>query len=175
MATKKAAKKAGAKKPAKSKAKQHEAEPAAGGARQLISANKVRDLVKHYDICKARSAEATGSLGELTRDYVDQGLNSVAFGIANRIRRQAQRDPVKAAITLEDFKYYLYECMGIEKMLGKSMFSDAKPQTKPKRSRKAEAATNGAGEPDHTDQDTGTDMSQVLAAADAEEEGVTLN
>lgn len=128
MASKKSAKsktKSRSKKPA---AKRRQ-EPASGDhARMTISAAALKDLAKAFDQCKDRAAVANGSLGATTKGYVEKGLNTVAWGLVNRIRRQAQRDALKARITVEDFHDY-FDKLDIEGMLASNMFAEQEGRT----------------------------------------------
>jgi hypothetical protein len=171
----------GKKKPAAKKAGEPKAKKAArpveaqseGGGRQLISKAHLRDLADVYDKCKGRMSTLAGELGQTTKDYVDKGLNNVAFTLMNRIRRTAQRDPVKAAILFEDFQYYM-EALEIEKMFGKSMLPKQPPQTKPRGSR-AKAKDDDAETTSGPDETGEADAAPLAAAGEDETAGAPLH
>ncbi len=110
-------------------------------ARMTISAAALKDLAKVFDQCKDRAAVANGALGAATKGYVEKGLNPVAFNLVNRVRRQAQRDPLKARVTWEDVLDY-FDKLQIEDMLASNMFAEQEGRTT-KRDRKKK---NGKGE-----------------------------
>ena len=134
MASKKPAKPKTTKAASKAKAKPsravaNTAEADQDHVRMTISAGALKSLAIEFDRSKDRASKANGELGAATKAAVEKGLNTVAWGLVNRIRRQALRDSLKARVTVEDFNDY-YEKLAIEDMLAANMFAEQEGRKK---------------------------------------------
>ena len=150
-----------AKKP--SRAKTAAAEQTGDHDRMLPSKALILDLSSEMDKTLERTATLSGSFGQQMKDAVEKGVNQVAFRLAKRFHRMAQRDPLKAAITWEDFQYVM-ECLSFEKMIAKQMF----PASETRSGRRSHSKKNG-----HTQKQT--DIERDTSLADAMSEAIAAD
>lgn len=136
---------------AKSRAKPRAAaeirEPVDVGVRQLVSKSVVDNLAVEQKKCLARAGTASQDFSTEMKKAQEKGLNPVAFRLATRLTRMAERDPAKALVCWEDTQYYLLECLGFDRMTTKAMFPASETRSGKKPSRKK----NGAPAPAQTD------------------------
>lgn len=90
-------------------------------ARMLPEKRLIRELSTEMDATLERTSTISGTFGRSMKDAVGKGVNQVAFRLAKRLDRMAQRDALKAAVTHEDLTYYL-ECLDFDKKIAPSMF-----------------------------------------------------
>jgi hypothetical protein len=107
------------------------------GLRQPISKGNVISLAAWQKRCLARSAEAGQEFSTEMKKALERGLNPVAFRLATRLTRMAERDPAKALVCREDLDYYL-ECLDFDKMTSKSMFPASEVRSSKKSRKKPE-------------------------------------
>ena len=119
-------------------AKQASAEKSGDHVRLMPSEKLIIDLSNEMDKTLERSSVLTGAFGQSMKAAVEKGVNNIAFRLVKRFHRMAQRDPLKAAITKEDFDYY-WDILGLDKTLAKSMF----PAIETRSGKKPVTAKNG--------------------------------
>jgi hypothetical protein len=119
-------------------AKQAAAEKSGDHVRVMPSEKLVIDLSNEMDKTLERSSVLSGAFGQTMKAAIEKGVNGIAFRLVKRFHRMAQRDPLKASITREDFDFY-WDVLGLDKTLAKSMFPASET-----RSGKA-TAKNGKG------------------------------
>jgi len=136
-----------AKSRAKPKVTEARREPVDTGVRQLVPKSVVENLAVEQKKCLARAGTASQDFSTEMKKAQERGLNPVAFRLATRLTRMAERDPAKALVCHEDVQYYL-ECLGFDRMTTKAMFpaSEVRSGKRPSRSKK-----NGTAEPEQTD------------------------
>lgn len=117
----KSAKKAGKTQAKRSSPGAKQAAAKGDSVRVMPSEKLIVDLSNEMDKTLERASTLTGAFGQSMKAAVEKGVNGVAFRLSKRLHRMAQRDPLKAAITLEDFLYY-NDVLGLDKMLAKQMF-----------------------------------------------------
>jgi hypothetical protein len=157
MSSKKKSSGSKAKAKAKSAPKQARREPVDTGVRQLVSKAVVISLAIDQKKCLLRSGEASQDFSTSMRSAQERGINPVAFRLATRLTRTAERDPAKALVTKEDFDYYL-DCLGFDRMTSKSMFAASEVRS----GKKSSAKKNGKAAPEpQTDIEHDTALAQV--------------
>lgn len=130
-----------AKKGGKTPAKRAPAAKKSGDHVRLMPSEKlVLDMSREMDAMLDRTSTLSGAFGQSMKGAAEKGLNVVAFRMAKRFHRMAQRDPLKASITKEDFDYY-WDVLGLDKTLAPSMF----PAAETRSGKKSAAAKNGKG------------------------------
>lgn len=121
---------------------------------QMPSLACLQDLAQVDDRCKDRAAKASGELGQLIKDYAEkQNLDNVSWGLANRFRRMAARDPIKARARYEQFMYIM-EKLKIEDAMAAqlpNLDDDRRPRGKGRKADAAGEPAQASSEPRQTD------------------------
>ncbi len=118
------------------------------GVRQLVPKSVVENLAVEQKKCLARAGTASQDFSTEMKKAQERGLNPVAFRLATRLTRMAERDPAKALVCWEDTQFYLLECLGFDRMTTKVMFPASETRSGKKSSTRAKK--NG-GAPVQTD------------------------
>lgn len=109
------------------------------GAGEVIGERKLLDLAKLSIQTKSQAASATGTFREALGFAVEKyGLNTTAFGIANKLYKIGENDPVKLRIVMDAMEYYI-DALKLHRKKA-AMLDDVSVATAPKRSRKAKAS-----------------------------------
>jgi hypothetical protein len=114
------------------------AEKSGDHVRVMPSEKLIVDLSNEMDKTLERTSTLSGTFGQTMKAAVEKGVNGPAFRLVKRFHRMAQRDPLKAAITREDFDFY-WDILGLDKTLAKSMF----PAAETRSGKKSASAKNG--------------------------------
>jgi hypothetical protein len=131
-----------AKKPAKTKTRKTKAKAkmAPETASKVIGERALGDLFKLSAETKERSKNVGAAFKEaIQHAKTNQGLNSVAFGMVDRLRRIGLDDTVKLREVMDAFDYYR-DVAKLDRKKAADMFKDAKPE-------KAAPPTSGPGTP----------------------------
>lgn len=140
-AAKKAPKKDGGKKAAKDKAKKvaratkgtkpvsakkrvAKAPQSGEKVRKVWGGEELRTFAGQIIIAQDRASKASGSVGQLISAKVkEKGLNGVAFRLAIRVLKVAERDPNAGRVLYDDI-LFLFDELEIDKKCGPSLFDD---------------------------------------------------